>query len=174
MKRSYFSLFVCLLLTATACVQSNPNLNKEGEDILQSNEVYLDDVDFPFNDTVYVPIYSDIYSKTKDERFLLTATLSIRNTSLRDSLFIHDIGYYDTKGRRVRSYLDRTLLLGPMQSIEYVIEKEDKVGGAGANFLISWAAQSERLQPLFQGVMVSVNGQQGIAFTTEGVSIKKE
>ena len=41
---------------------------------------------------VYVPIYSDIYNQTRDSRTLLTATLSIRNTSSKDSLFINKIG----------------------------------------------------------------------------------
>ncbi|MBN2664264.1 MAG: DUF3124 domain-containing protein [Bacteroidales bacterium] len=44
-----------------------------------------------FSDTVYVPIYSEIYSETKDTKFRLTATLNIQNTSKHDSIYISTI-----------------------------------------------------------------------------------
>jgi hypothetical protein len=128
-----------------------------------------------YRDTVYIPIYSDIYSESKDVKFNLTATLSIRNTSLHDTLYLDAIDYYDTDGTMVRAYLkvQQTLALSPLQSIEYVIEEDDVAGGTGANFIIEWAAVSNQVKPVFQGVMISTNGQQGISFLTEGVSISR-
>jgi len=148
-------------------------LNRVGEDVLESKEIFVEDLALSFRDTVYVPIYSDIYSETKDVRFKLTATLSLRNTSLQDSVYIEDIDYYDSQGNKVRAYIDKNLLLGPMQSIEYVVEEDDTVGGTGANFIINWGANKASLKPIFQGVMISTHGQQGISFTTEGVSISQ-
>ena len=58
---------------------------------------------------VYVPIYSDIYNQPRDSRTLLTATLSIRNTSIGNGSFISKIDYYNTEGVLVRSYLDQTI-----------------------------------------------------------------
>ncbi|MGB6152506.1 MAG: DUF3124 domain-containing protein [Pricia sp.] len=121
---------------------------------------------------VYVPIYSDIYNQTRDSRTLLTATLSIRNTSIRDSLFIRKIDYYNTEGDLVRSYIDQTIYLRPMESIDYVIEQQDKAGGSGANFLIDWYSRKP-LHPLFQAVMVGGLGAQAFSFTTEGVEVPK-
>ncbi|MEL6253197.1 MAG: DUF3124 domain-containing protein [Bacteroidota bacterium] len=144
----------------------------EGDD-LGPKETFVEDLELGFRDTVYVPIYSDIYSETKDVRFKLTATLSLRNTSLQDSVYIEDIDYYDSQGNKVRSYIDKNLLLGPMQSIEYVVEEDDTVGGTGANFIINWGANTAGLKPVFQGVMISTHGQQGISFTTEGVSVSQ-
>lgn len=155
-------------------LEQNPNLNKEGENILETNEVYIDAKELAWQDTVYVPIYSHIYSRSKKVEFFLTATLSIRNTSLTDSIYIEDIDYYDTNGKLIRQYLDKVLLLQPMQSIEYVIEEEDKVGGAGANFMVYWGADKSHLRPVFQGVMISVNGQQGVAFRTDGISTSQQ
>ncbi|MFK7936115.1 MAG: DUF3124 domain-containing protein, partial [Saprospiraceae bacterium] len=130
--------FFLLLLAFSflfACNDFNPNLDEQGNDLLESNEIFLaENIEMPYRDTVYVPIYSEIYSKTRKDRILLTATLSIRNTSLTDSLIIRDIDYYDTNGKLVRRFIDKTLLLTPMQSIEYVIEEADKTGGVGANF----------------------------------------
>ncbi|MGB7394067.1 MAG: DUF3124 domain-containing protein [Pricia sp.] len=121
---------------------------------------------------VYVPIYSDIYNQTRDSRTLLTATLSIRNTSIRDSLFISKIDYYNTGGDLVRSYLDQPIYLRPMESIDYVIEQQDTSGGSGANFLIDWYAK-KKLNPLFQAVMVGGLGAQAFSFTTEGVEVER-
>ena len=102
---------------------------------------------------------------------MLTATLSIRSTSLSDTTFIKTIDYYDTEGKLVKSFLDRTLILGPMESIDYVIEQEDDTGGTGANFLVQWGARKD-VKPIFQCVMIGTIGQHGLAFTTDGISTK--
>jgi len=121
---------------------------------------------------VYVPIYSDIYNQTRDTRTLLTATLSIRNTSIKDSLFVNKIDYYNTQGDLVRSYIDSPIYLKPMESIDYVIEQQDTSGGSGANFLIDWYSKKQ-LNPLFQAVMVGGLGAQAFSFTTEGIEVDK-
>lgn len=170
----YTFLFVILAILAS-CEEYDPNLDEMGKDLLESKEIFIDEnLVAPFQDTVYVPIYSEIYSKTKNDRILLTATLSIRNTSLTDSMIIRDIDYYDTNGKMVRRYIDKTLLLMPMQSIEYVIEEADKTGGVGANFIINWGARTSTMKPIFQGVMMAINGQHGFAFTTDGISIRQQ
>lgn len=122
---------------------------------------------------VYVPIYSDIYNQTRDSRTLLTATLSIRNTSSKDSLFVSKIDYYNTQGDLVRNYLEAPIYLKPMESIDYVIEQQDTSGGSGANFLIDWYSRKP-LNPLFQAVMVGGLGSQAFSFTTEGIEVQRE
>lgn len=122
---------------------------------------------------VYVPIYSDIYNQTRDTRTMLTATLSIRNTSIRDSLFVSTIDYYNTQGDLVRSYIDSPIYLKPMESIDYVIEQQDNSGGSGANFLIDWYSKKQ-LNPLFQAVMVGGLGAQAFSFTTDGIEVERE
>ena len=122
---------------------------------------------------VYVPIYSDIYNQTRDTRTMLTATLSIRNTSIRDSLFVSTIDYYNTQGDLVRSYIDSPIYLKPMESIDYVIEQQDNSGGSGANFLIDWYSKKQ-LNPLFQAVMVGGLGAQAFSFTTDGIEVGRE
>ena len=71
-------------------------------------------------------------------------------------------------------YLESTILLQAMQSIEYVIEEEDVKGGTGANFIVNWGAFKNDVKPIFQGVMISTSGQQGLSFVTEGVSISRK
>lgn len=128
---------------------------------------------FNYVDTFYVPVYSDIYSETKDMRFLLTATLSIRNTSFTDTLVVNDVEYYDTRGNLVRHYIDHPIYLIPMATVEYVIEQDDKSGGSGANFIVILSSKNRNFNPLVQSVMISISGQQGVAFSCNGVSIKQ-
>ncbi|GGX33436.1 DUF3124 domain-containing protein [Aquimarina muelleri] len=165
---SFLVLFLCIVLSS--CIKRNPNKQIE-QRILKENTIKNNiEFTYPIQKQVYVPIYSDIYNKTKDHRFQLTATLSIRNISPKDSLFLENVDYYDTQGNFVRAYIKKPIYLKPLESIEYVIEEKDTIGGSGANFLINWGAHRE-INPLFQGIMVGVLGQQGFAFTTEGTTV---
>ena len=165
-------IFTFFIFFFVACQPTSQNINEKGKDILESHEVIGVPVNTAFQDTVYVPIYSDIYSESKDSRFMLTATLSIRNTSMTDSMYLQEIDYYDTKGTLVKKYIDKTLFLKPLESIDYVIEEDDKRGGTGANFILIWGANKSNLKPIFEAVMISTRGQQGISFITKGVPIR--
>ena len=120
----------------------------------------------------YLPIYSEIYDQTDETTHLLTATVSIRNTSLTDSLFITTADYYNTKGELIRSYTDKTIFLAPMETIEIVIPRLDSSGGTGANFNFEWSIKNSNPVPLFEAVMVWTTGNQGISFVTRGVNTK--
>jgi Protein of unknown function (DUF3124). len=121
---------------------------------------------------VYVPIYSDIYYMDAHHTFSLTATLSIRNVSLNDSIYIFSVDYYNSGGKKLRTYTESTLLVKPMESIEFVVENRDDTGGVGANFVVGWGAKPASHPPYIQGIMIGTSGQQGISFTTEGIDIQ--
>jgi hypothetical protein len=127
---------------------------------------------FDRTEKVYVPIYSDIYYLDSKHTLSLTATLSIRNTSFRDSVYVFSIDYYNFHGEKVRRYNDATLLLKPMESVEFVVEDRDDTGGVGANFVVEWGAKPGAQRPYFQGIMIGTTGQQGISFTTQGFPIE--
>lgn len=117
----------------------------------------------------YVPIYSDIYETNGERRFSLTATLSVRNISPNDSLFIEHVDYYDSQGILQHAYLTQTILLHPLESVEFVVADTEKQGGAGANFLVRWGIRKDTPSPIIQAVMIGTYSQQGISFVTEGV-----
>ena len=48
--------------------------------------------------TVYVPIYSHIYSGLKGKPFSLAATLSIRNTDPKHPIMLVSVKFYDSEG----------------------------------------------------------------------------
>ena len=69
-------------------------------------------------------------------------------------LYNFKIDYYNTAGDLVRNYAEHTVLLKPMQSIEYVIEEKDKEGGTGANFVVCWGTNGYHVKPMFQGIII--------------------
>jgi hypothetical protein len=118
--------------------------------------------------TVYVPVYSHIYSGDQERPFYLAATLSIRNTDPRHSISLLSVDYFDTEGKLLRKYLDKPITLKEMASIRYVIKQSDKTGGSGANFLVKWKADREINPPIIESIMIGTQMQQGISFTSRG------
>ena len=124
-----------------------------------------------YQQTFYVPIYSDIYSDSENQKVLLSATLSIRNTTLKNPLYINKIDYYNTNGDFVKSYIDSPIKLPPMATLNYIIEKEDDSGGSGANFIIDVEGVDDTVKPVIEAIMIGNFSNKGFAFSTEGTPI---
>lgn len=122
--------------------------------------------------TSYLSVYSQIYSQTEHMTHDLTATVSMRNTSRTDSIFITKTEYFDTKGKLIRVYFEDPIFIAPMETVEIVIDEIDRTGGTGANFMFDWKIKPEACEPLFEGVMLSTLGHQGLSFTTHGKRVK--
>jgi hypothetical protein len=116
----------------------------------------------------YLSVYSRIYSQTEHITHDLTATVSIRNTNLRDTVYLQSATYFDTDGALVRTYFEGLIFVAPMETLEIVIDEADQEGGTGGNFLFDWKKDAASNPPLFESVMISTSGQQGISFTTTG------
>ena len=59
-----------------------------------------------------------------------------------------------------------------METTEAIIEEIDVAGGTGSNFIFEWKKDKNTPEPLFEGIMNSTLGQQGLSFTTIGKRIK--
>ena len=127
--------------------------------------------DFLVSGTSYLSVYSQINSISEHRTHDLTATISIRNTNRRDTLFILKAEYFNTKGDLIRSYFNKPVFIRPLETVEIIIDEIDKEGGTGANFLFEWKIKQTSNEPLFEGIMISTSGQQGLSFTTRGVKI---
>ncbi len=165
----YFSVLFMFCLSCKDSTQSKQSEEREliiNDHQLERTIVKADSL----NQTkkVYVPVYSNIYQRTRDDRTSLTSTLSIHNTSETDTLYISRIDYYNTEGKLVRKYIESTIFLNTFETLEYVVDEEDDSGGSGANFVIEWYG-SKKLNPLFQAVMIGGLANKLFAFTTEGV-----
>ena len=118
--------------------------------------------------TIYVPIYSHIYSGNREQPFYLAATLSIRNTDREHPITITAVDYYDSQGKFLKHYLEKPLVLGAMATQRYVVPESDKSGGSGAKFIVAWQSDKPVAEPLIESVMISTKTQQGISFTSRG------
>ena len=174
MHKSRFFIIAVTTLLLYSCGTPDPNVDKRGEDELKALEIdrKIGEKEQNYQDIIYVPIYSDIYIDQINQKVLLAATLSIRNTSFSDSLYISKIDYFNTEGQLVRSYIENLISLPPMATINYVIEREDDTGGPGANFIVELNSQSLNAKPLIQAIMVGQTGNKGFSFSTDGYSIK--
>ena len=130
------------------------------------------DVNQIVGQTIYVPIYSHIYTRDKSRVINLSATLSVRNTDAQNPIRINSVHYYDTNGALLKEYVDAPLRLAPMASTDFVVAEDDTSGGAGANFIVEWGAAAEVTEPVVEAVMISTASQQGISFVSAGRVIK--
>jgi len=174
MKNVCTTLLLLFILAACQPEKKAENLKKMQHPSHKYTFVDLDSKAVKYLETDYIPIYSDIYHMDGTKRFLLTSTLSIRNTSLTDPVYVFTANYNDSYGKQLRQYIDSTILLKPLESIEFVVEHEENKGGAGASFLVEWGAEKNASQLLIQAIMTGTSNQQGLSFSTEAKIIKQE
>ena len=133
-----------------------------------------EDIQLSAGQTVYVPIYSHIYSGIKARPFDLAATLSIRNTNLKSSIIIVSVKYYDSAGKMIKDYLDGPIKLNALASARYIITEDDKAGGSGANFIVIWQSEKKVNPPIIESVMIGTHSGQGISFVSRGQVIEED
>lgn len=169
----YLFLILSFILV-TGCSESKTEKRKKRS---HPNHIYnyvdIDKGSLNYLESDYVPVYSDIYFQDGTRMFKLTTTVSFRNTSLIDSVFILSARYYDSYGKRLTEFVDSTLLLSPLESIEFVVEEIENSGGPGANFIVDWGANHYSNQLLIQSIMIGTYGQQGVSFLSEAKVISR-
>ena len=172
-KMKKITAFFALVVFLYSCNITDSNLKKESENILDVNQLRTGSIELSHRDTIYIPMYTEIYMEQDTWKLGLTPTISVRNTSLKDTIYIEEIDHYNSQGELVHQYHDNIVFLGPLQSIEYVVAERESESEAmiGGSFIIIWGANSSKVKPIFQGIMISSHGPQGISFLTEGVSI---
>ncbi len=121
---------------------------------------------------VYAPVYSHIYYQG-GSAYPLETTLSIRNVDTSRPVYIESVEYFDTSGKLARAQVERLIKLRPLQTIAFLIERQDSTGGSGANFLVRWGTDSMADPPLIETIMVGNAGTQAIAFARSGVEVSK-
>jgi hypothetical protein len=167
-RMKYLFLLTISLMTVLSCTDNkNEKIKKRSHPSHAYNYINIDKSNLQYLETDYVPIYSDIYYQNGTKRYPLTATISIRNISLIDSAYLLSAVYYDSYGNRLRNFVDSTFLISPLESIEFVVESIENIGGAGANFIIEWGATKYSSQLFIQAIMIGTYEQQGISFTTD-------
>ena len=171
MKQLWIALIPFLFINLAGCRQKESN-----EKVHFPSSKYVESkVNFrtlKIKKQAYVPIYSHIYHVSGAKKLLLAATLSIRNTSSTDSIFVENVKYFDSEGNLVKTYISKPIVIKPMSAIELVVEDKEDKGGAGASFIVTYGYNSPKTKPLIQAVMIGTAGQQGISFVTESVEVE--
>ena len=176
-KRTISILLLATMALLSGCDQTpqDPNVlySEKHQDPIQELEMTttVDRSQFAYKQTFYVPIYSDIYTDRDNRKVLLSATLSVRNTTLKKSLYINKIDYYGTDGTFIKSYLTKPIELPAMATLNYIVEKEEDKGGSGANFIIEVEGIDETVKPVIEAVMIGNFSNKGFAFSTEGTPV---
>jgi len=134
--------------------------------LVDSNSIHITNAQ-----TVYVPIYSHIYSSGGSPQ-LLEATLSIRNSDPDESIILLSASYYNSKGEKLQNYIKGQLVLSPLQSTEILIEKQDTRGGSGANFIVKWRSDKPVYEPVVEAIMIG-DEKNGISFKSYGRPLMK-
>ncbi|WP_318310688.1 DUF3124 domain-containing protein [Flagellimonas crocea] len=162
-----------LVLATISCTEKPPKKVSSVDPVNWSQrKTSISKADSLLNGVSYLSVYSEIYSETEHRTHNLTSTISMRNTNLRDTIFIRKAEYFDTHGNPIRTYFDFPIHIKPMETVEIVIDEKDRSGGTGANFLFHWSIKPTSHEPYFEGVMISTSGQQGLSFTTEGKRVE--
>ncbi len=143
-------------------------------EILAPVDISAEDIKLSSGQTVYVSIYSHIYSGLKARPFDLAAILSIRNTNINQPVTIVSAKYYDTDGKLLKEYLNEPLQLNALASTRYIIKEGDKAGGSGANFIVKWKSEKKVNPPIIEAVMIGTHSGQGISFVSRGQVIKED
>ncbi|SCX79906.1 DUF3124 domain-containing protein [Desulfoluna spongiiphila] len=124
--------------------------------------------------TVYVPVYSHIYSGNMGKPFDLAVTLSLRNTDPHSPVTINRVDYYGSDGKLLRRHVTKPLTIAPLAATRFILKESDKTGGSGASFIVSWEANSPISPALIETIMISTRAQQGISFTSRAQVIREK
>lgn len=172
--KNHLVLFIGLLFLALTSCREKERVTVFIPVDWQQRSAILNENDSLHTGSTYLSVYSEIYEMNERTTHQLTATVSIRNISLMDTVYITKADYYNTDGDIIRSYIDRPVFVKPLETLEIIIYKSDTSGGSGANFIFDWVAGIKGMEPHFEAVMVWTTGHQGISFVTHGVKRQKK
>jgi hypothetical protein len=118
--------------------------------------------------TVYVSVYSNIFTAPRGIPFSLEATLIIRNTDMTNSLKVTTADFYDTEGKIIKKFLDSPMVLQPLETKYIYLPEKGVAGGLGANFIVRWSAERAINAPIVECLMIGARSSQGISFISPG------
>ena len=131
-------------------------------------------VELSSGQTVYVPIYSNVFSGPKERPFNLSAMLSIRNIDLYNQVTILSAEYFDNDGKSLKEFAKNKIILDPLASHHFSIKERDESGGFGANFIVKWKSSKEINPPIIESIMIGTRSGQGISFVSQGKVITED
>ncbi len=172
-KMKYLLFGLLLVFFTISCQDEKRRDDKSPSKWALERKIVLPESDSLVHGSSYLPVYSEIFQQSDAKTYNLTITVSLRNVSLRDSIYLLTVDHYNSSGDIIKSYLENPVYVKPLETIDVVIEEMETEGGTGGNFIFDWAVVDERNPPLIESVMISTLGAQGISFTSRAVRVYK-
>jgi hypothetical protein len=97
--------------------------------------------------------------------------LSIRNVDIAHKIAVRSVLYYDTEGKLLKEESTAERDLAPLGTESVFISYEDKSGGAGANFIVVWDADTQVDIPIIETINIHYVGTQAATIVTRGQAI---
>ncbi len=169
---AFMLLLIMMIYLANRLETIEDQLQFQPPSVTQERRMDSFGIDIVEGQTVYVPVYSHIYSGG-GEAHLLEVTLSIRNTDPQRAINVASVQYFDTNGGLIKDYFDGSLRLGPLESSAILVEKQDIKGGSGANFIVVWNADEPVYEPIIEAVMVGLSKGRSISFSSPGRALSQ-
>src|SRR6476469_10052299 len=176
LKHDFWVGWAIAAIVITSCSEqtTSQRLQPDTKRETSLRSVSLDKTKVVMGQTLYVPIYSHIYHFNSQDRVMnLSATLSIRNTDLTNSIILTSVRYYNTEGELIRQDLTSPVELKPLASTDFFVAANDASGGAGANFIVEWVAEKTVYEPVVEAIMINSSSAQGISFVSPAKVLKQ-
>ena len=123
---------------------------------------------------IYVPFYSELYNPSGSNSIKLVGMVSIRNTSETQKIRITRVDYFDSSGELEQKCLKgKNLVLSPMATTEFGINRQDERGRSGAKFIVEWVSEQSVGDPVIEAIIGTDAGTQGFVFVTPGRVIEE-
>ncbi len=110
-----------------------------------------------------IPWHIKSTTKAQQGLYEYDAVSRLRDSQLGDEK-VKDISNYIIPGKLWEAFESE-------EQVVLLIDEIDKEGGTGANFIFEWTIKRKSNEPIFESVMISTSGQQGLSFTTQGIRI---
>ena len=166
-------LLLLTIISLGACQSDNVNIKSSMNPVNWEKRFTTTRPDSSFTEGIsYLSVYAQVFNKTEHSKHDLTATISLRNINLKDTIYIQSADYYNTEGNKIRTYFSNAIFIAPLETLEIVIDESDMAGGTGGNFLFNWYTPNNTVEPIFEAVMVNAFGQQAFAYTSTAHRVK--
>ena len=172
--RTHATLFFAAITILTSC---DPEVAEEttppGAPGVSPYVGSVTDLDLVTGQMIFIPAYSEILLGG-GSRLSFTTSLAIHNAALSSPLVVKSVRHYDTDGKLVKEYVEQPLQLAPLATKVFLVERPSRGTGAGANFIVEWAAEKAIYEPVIEAVMVTSSGTRGFSLISPGRVMKQD
>ena len=155
----FFALFVGLTLPTSSSVkaQTAPGVASLGG----------------WGELLYAPIYSSVFYDDGARTLEMASTLYVHNIDPDHPITLVRADYYNTDGKIIKKYVTKPIVMDPLKTLYFVIEKSNVAGGTGANFIVEWRSDQEGPSPLVESLTINGKSNLGIGFTSAARVIRR-